>query len=409
MSRTKGRYRAGLVAVALVVPLGLAACSAPTGVATRIKPGPATGSPGPSQPPAAPLALTVTPAAGTADLPVSAEIGTTVAGGKVTDVALLDAAGKRLPGELREDGTSWIPAQPLAHGAAYRATVTATGPDGRTATQSTDFTTMRRPGGTRVGTGLYLFEGNTYGVAMPVVVEFESDVPADARASVERRLFVRSDPPQPGAWRWFGARQVMYRPPVYWRTGTKLTVRAALGGHPIARRFGDMDRSATVTIGRDLRIDVDNATKQLTVTQDGQIIKTMPVSLGKPKTPSSSGTMVIMAKEAQTVFDTTATDGADGYRINISNAQRLTWGGQFLHAASWSERDQGVRNVSHGCLNISNQNAAWLFERTLVGDPVTVKGTERKLEPGDGWTAWNLPWAEYAPGAPQPAASAPSG
>lgn len=347
----------------------------------------------PSQ--AGPVSLAITPDPGSTGLPISTEIGTAVGNGKVTEVVLTDAAGARIGGEFRDDGSAWVPAQPLRHATRYAARVTAAGGEGAAIVRETTFTTMRRPGGGRVGSGLYLFTGNTYGVAMPVVVEFESDIPLDARASVQRRLFVRSEPPQAGAWHWFGARQVLYRPPAYWQPGTKITVRTALSGHPIGKRYGDMDRSASVTIGRKLVIDVDNATKQLNVLKDDALIKTMPVSLGKPATPSSSGTMVIMSKEEQTIFDTTLTDGPDGYRMTITYAQRLTWGGEFLHAAPWSVRDQGVRNVSHGCVNVSTSNAQWLYEQTMVGDPVTVRGTERKLDPGNGWTAWDLPWDSY--------------
>jgi len=342
-----------------------------------------------------PLSLAIAPGAGATNQPVTTEVGTTVVGGKVTDVALVDAAGKRVDGELRPDGSSWVPAAPLAFSTTYTATVTATAGDGKAVSQTTKFTTMGRPGGSRVGSGLYMFNGQTYGVAMPVAVEFESDIPVEARAAVQRRLFVKSDPPQVGGWHWFGARQVLYRPQVYWQPGTRLTVRSALAGLPIGKRFGDTDRSATVTIGRKLVIEVDNAAKQMNVYQDDALVRTMPVSLGKPSTPSSSGTMVIMSKEESTIFDTTATDGPRGYRITIAYAQRLTWKGQYIHAAPWSVKDQGVRNVSHGCVNVSSSNAEWLFGLTLVGDPVTVRGTERGLDPGDGWTAWNVPWSEY--------------
>jgi len=407
---TPGRAVTGALVVVLLG--GLTGCADTRRVASPLRPvagtEPAATSASASEAASRePVTVAVSPSPAAADVPVSVEIGTAVSGGSVSDVALADGAGRRIPGVMRDDGTSWIPGQPLEYATRYTATVTASSADGRTATGTTTFTTMPRPGGTRVGTGLYLFTGNTYGVAMPVVVEFESDVPADARAAVERRLLVHSDPPQPGAWRWFGSRQVMYRPPQYWRSGTKLTVRSALSGHPIGRRFGDMDRSATVTIGRDLRINVDNATKQMTVVQDGQVLRTMPVSLGKPKTPSSSGTMVIMEKQESTVFDTTAEDGPDGYRIDIRYAQRLTWGGQFIHSAPWSVRDQGVRNVSHGCVNLSPANATWLFGQTMVGDPVTVKGTDRALEPGDGWTAWDAPWSAHAPGSAVPDAAPP--
>jgi lipoprotein-anchoring transpeptidase ErfK/SrfK len=144
-------------------------------------------------------------------------------------------------------------------------------------------------------------------------------------------------------------------------------------------------------------MEIDNATKQMTVTRDGTAIKSIPVSLGKPSTPSSSGTMVVMSKERSTIFDTTRTDGPDGYRVQVSFAQRLTWGGEYIHAAPWSEGDQGHRNVSHGCINVSTANAAWLFDMTMIGDPVTTRGTGVELAPGNGWTAWNTPWTEFTP------------
>jgi lipoprotein-anchoring transpeptidase ErfK/SrfK len=127
------------------------------------------------------------------------------------------------------------------------------------------------------------------------------------------------------------------------------------------------------------------------------------VSLGKPSTPSSSGTLVVMEKKETTVFDTTDdADASDRYRIDIDFAQRLTWKGEYIHSASWSVGDQGKRNVSHGCVNLSPSNARWLFDKTLVGDPVTVKGTERQLAAGNGWTAWDVTWAEFVKGSALP-------
>jgi hypothetical protein len=81
---------------------------------------------------------------------------------------------------------------------------------------------------------------------------------------------------------------------------------------------------------------------------------------------------------------------------------RLTWGGEFLHAAPWSVNDQGVRNVSHGCVNMSTPNAEWLFNLANIGDPIIVRGTEVQLENGNGWTAWNLTWAQYVKGSALP-------
>ena len=106
--------------------------------------------------------------------------------------------------------------------------------------------------------------------------------------------------------------------------------------------YGRSDLTVDLKIGRSLVMTVDNKTKRMTVTQDGKVIKTIPVSLGKKKTPSSSGTMVVIEKKRNTVFDTIEELGPDeGYRTEIDYAQRITWSGQFIHAAPWSEGAAG--------------------------------------------------------------------
>jgi lipoprotein-anchoring transpeptidase ErfK/SrfK len=349
------------------------------------------------------VALDVTPAANAKNLPISTEIGTKVSDGTVDAVALTEQGGGSVSGAMRGDGSSWIPDEPLKFGKTYTAQVTAKDSEERTLTRTTTFSTMKSVDD-RVPTGLNMTDGNgsdNFGVALPIAIRFDEDVPESARAGVERRLFVNSDPPAVGAWRWFTGREVLYRPQSYWKPGTKLNVRAALDGVPLGNnRYGDEDRVAGGTIGRDFEMKVDNRTKSMSVYEGGKLLKTMPVSLGKPSTPSSSGTMVIMQRAAETVFDTRAEMGPrEGYRVNIQWAQRITWGGQFIHSAPWSVWDQGRDNVSHGCINLSPSDAKWLFDRTEVGDPVTVQGTEAKLDPGDGWTAWNMSWANYLKGA----------
>jgi lipoprotein-anchoring transpeptidase ErfK/SrfK len=147
----------------------------------------------------------------------------------------------------------------------------------------------------------------------------------------------------------------------------------------------------------------DNRTKQLTVSRDGKVLRKIPISLGKPSTPSSSGTTVIIEKFVHTIFDTFEELGPElGYRTPIDYAMRLTWGGEYIHAAPWSVASQGHRNVSHGCINMSDAHAKWLFELASVGDPVVTKGTERKLKNGNGWTHWNMTWDEYVAGSALP-------
>jgi lipoprotein-anchoring transpeptidase ErfK/SrfK len=385
------------LALALVTPL--AACSDDD---KQPPPKPAAQIETPSTP-VPPATLALTPAAGKKNVPISAEIGLKVTGGTVTAVTLKDEHGKAVSGALRDDGTAWVPRKPLKTTHRYEATATAENAAGRRITATTRFTTMGTPA-RRTGTGLYLFDDRTYGVAMPVVAEFVPGIKKADRAAVQKRMFVKTDPPQPGTWSWTSSgTQAYYRAPKYWMPGTTLTVRLAVGGLPTGGgRYGSRDRSATAKIGRSFIMSVENKTKKMTVVENGKKTRTMLVSLGKHSTPSSSGTMVIMDKHTSTIFDTTDTDGADGYRMTIAYAQRLTWSGQYVHSAPWSVGAQGHRNVSHGCVNLSPSNARWLFGKTLIGDPITVRGTDDKLVYGNGWTPWNVSWAEFAKGSALP-------
>jgi len=374
------------VAVAFAAPLALSACTHGHAVGAAWKKAPAKA-----------VVINVTPAGGATNQPVSTEIGTGITNGTISSVKVTDASGKSIDGSMRPDNSSWVPAQPLDYKTGYHAIVTATGPGGTKVSKSTDFTTMGDPGDNRIETGLYFQDGATYGVAMPVVIDFDTPIPDSAKAAVEKRLFVQSNPPQVGVWHWFGDNHVEYRPRNYWKTGTKITVRAALGGLPVGDKFLDEDRGGTATIGGKLAFQVDNATKSMKVYQNDQLIQTFPVSLGQSNTPTSSGNMVLMTHERTSLFDVPGE-----YRVTVDYAEKFTDDGQYLHAAPWSVGDQGYDNVSHGCVNLSEDNAGWVFNNAQIGDPVTVTGTEVHVDPGDGWTVWDMNWADYVKGSALP-------
>ncbi|MCX4390725.1 Ig-like domain-containing protein [Micromonospora peucetia] len=394
------RRRLTVLAVTIAAtPLALGGCTADR------KPGA-----GPADGQAAAPDLTVTPTDRAREVPITAEVGTTVRNGKITAVRITDDKGAQVKAEPREDGSGWVPTAPLKPRRSYTAEVTATGDSGTTTTRKTTFTTMPKSTKPEITSTLYFAGKRTYGTAMPVTVAFDPPIPKEVRDDVQRRLFVKTNPPQPGAWSWVSdGSQVYYRAPDFWRPGTTISVRAGLEGLPIGKdRIGDSDRTATSKIGRQVALEIDNATKQMSVLRDGKVVRKIPVSLGKASTPTSSGKMVIMEQHQQTTFDTRGS--ADPYVVDVEDAQRLTWGGEFIHGAPWSEGDQGNINVSHGCTNISAAAADWLMGATQVGDLVTVKGTEVPLNEGNGWTAWNVSWDEFVKGSalPVPAGLRPS-
>jgi lipoprotein-anchoring transpeptidase ErfK/SrfK len=358
----------------------------------------------PDPDPNAAVATVVSPAKDATDVPAAAEIVYGLRNASGATVELKAADGTIITGAARADGSSWVPATTLAYGTAYTVTVTATGNDGKPTTTTSGFTTMAQPSKT-VRVSSFLGDNATAGVAMPLMFTFSRAIPTGQRAAVQKRLFVSSEPVQDGIWHWFSGTSVAYRPKVYWQAGSKIDVRMAVGGLDMGDGYygkGDITLE-DLTIGPAVIMVADNGTKQLTVTKDGKVLRKIPISLGKPSTPSSSGTTVIIEKFVHTIFDTFAELGPKlGYRTPINYAQRLTWGGEYIHAAPWSVSSQGHRNVSHGCINMSDAHAKWLFDLTSVGDPVITKGTERRLQNGNGWTHWNMTWDEYVRGSALP-------
>lgn len=330
---------------------------------------------------------------------------------------LLTAAGKPPVEATSTDGRHWVPAKQLAYETAYTLNVQAAAPGAEQATATRTFTTMGRPGDI-TGADMYVSDGETYGVGLPIVVQFTNGVPKAQRATVERRLQVASTPKVEGTWHWFSNTEVHYRTKNYWPSGTKVNLRLAIGGMPFGNgSYGKRDRVANFTIGAKRVSQIDAKAHTMVVYENDRPVRRMPVSLGKPGFESSSGTFVVMEKAYSKLFDSSTyglpVDDPEGYRIQAYYTLRYTWGGQFFHSAPWSEGDQGKRNVSHGCVNLSARNAEWFYETSRKGDVATIVNTGRKADQGDGWTHWAMTWEQYKAGSalngaapkPQPSGS----
>ncbi|MGC4808195.1 Ig-like domain-containing protein [Micromonospora sp. DT233] len=397
LTRHEGRRRmfaAGLLAVVLTLASG---CT--DGDGGGAAPGWQGG--GESAPKAG--ATITAPTADAKDVPASTGIAFTAKDAKDATVELKDSAGAAVEGTLAADGKSWLPKGALKYAETYTATVTTTGDDGKPAQATSKFTTMAKPA-KQIRVSSFLGDNQVVGVGMPLIVKFGRAIPEEYRDDVQRRMTVTSTPAQEGIWHWVSPTEVRYRPKEFWKAGSTISYRIQAGGLPLGNGwYGRADLAVDIKTGPATIMTVDNKTKRMTVTKDGKVVKTIPVSLGKKSTPSSSGTMVVIEKLRKTVFDTMEELGPEeGYRTKIDYAQRLTWGGEFIHAAPWSEGQQGSVNVSHGCVNVSMKNGAWLFSNTRIGDPITVKGTERKLANGNGWTDWNMSWDQYVKGSAVP-------
>jgi lipoprotein-anchoring transpeptidase ErfK/SrfK len=114
-----------------------------------------------------------------------------------------------------------------------------------------------------------------------------------------------------------------------------------------------------------------------TVSIDEEVARVMPASMGKPSRPTPVGSFSALEKQRTVTFDSRTIgiplSSSEGYLIQGQYAVRVTWGGVYVHSAPWSVDSQGNSNVSHGCINLSPDNAAWYFNTVSVGDPIVVQ------------------------------------
>lgn len=226
--------------------------------------------------------------------------------------------------------------------------------------------------------GIFPTDGETVGVAQPVMFTF--DKPITDRAKAEATLAVRTAPAIAGKFYWISDTEVRWRPLEFYPPNTTVTLYA--GGRQQSFRTGD----AVVTT-------YDDNTKMMTTTRNGEVVREMRASSGQPQYATHNGTYYTGWRAREVQMDS-ATWGlardAGGYDTTVNDGVRLSYDGIFVHSAPWSVADQGVRNVSHGCINLSPEDGRWFYENTRNGDPVIVKNTlGRQLGSFDGQGDWN--------------------
>lgn len=203
--------------------------------------------------------------------------------------------------------------------------------------------------------------GDVVGVAHPVVVTFTAPV-AD-RAAAERSIHVTSPSGIPGRFQWLQDNVVQWVPNQYWPAHTHV----AVGVQALTTGFDTGDALLGVA-------SISKHT--FTVSRDGEVLRTMPASMGKPSRPTPIGSFTALEKQRTVVMDSRTIgiplSSPEGYKITASYAVRVTWSGVYVHSAPWSVDSQGNANVSHGCINLSPDNAAWYFNEVNVGDPIQV-------------------------------------
>ncbi|MBF6341688.1 L,D-transpeptidase family protein [Nocardia abscessus] len=366
----------------------------------------------PAPPPAA-ATIRFDPSPGAHDVEARSLGTITVTDGTLRSVEWIDETGRSLPGASAPDQRSWTSAEPLGYGHTYTAKAVAHGETGDV-TATTTCTTLRPQQlidvSLRSANLVELAENDTYGVGFVLVAHF--DEPVD-RAAVERHLKVTTQPAVAGAWYWLDDHNAHWRPEHYHAPGTKITIAAELFGRALGGgRYGMRDQRVSVIIGPAHVAIADDDSKQIDVFDNGNLVRTMPTSMGMGGTAVVGGRVMsfwtrpgiytVLDRQDPVIMDSASyglpTNSALGYRTSINHAVRISHDGIFVHALAASMWAQGNTNVSHGCLNLSPADAAWFYDFVIPGDVVEVRNTGGDTldiwQNGD----WSIPWTDWLRG-----------
>ncbi len=365
--------------------------------------------------PLVPAALSIQPPAGATDVSPSGRVLVTADSGTLDTVELDNDAGKSIPGVMTPDAKTWKPTTQLGYGRTYTLTIAARGPGGMPSRQTSSFTTLTPSDQTEVyldttGGGL-LQDGATYGVGMVVVARF--DEPIDNKANAEHHLVVTTNPPVAGSWNWIDDQTAHWRPEKYYAPGTSVTVAANLYGTPLGDGlYGEEDEHVSFKIGDSHVSIADDNTKLVSVFDNGNLVRTMPTSMGMGGTETIGGTTLsfwtppgvytVMDKANPVIMDSSTfglpINSRLGYRVTIPWATRISMDGIYLHQLNATVWAQGNTDTSHGCLNLNSDNAQWFYNFSVPGDVVEIRNTggpPLKLSQNGDWT---VPWNEWRKG-----------
>jgi lipoprotein-anchoring transpeptidase ErfK/SrfK len=352
---------------------------------------------------APPPEITLGIADGAADVSPVVPLEISVTDGELSEVTVVDGNGAEVPGSLDEsaenpDAEVFTPEAPLAYGTSYTLTATATNADDEEAEATSAFTTVTPEALSTPSIGP--LDGMVVGVGMPIRVYFEDPV-AD-KAAVESRLLVTSSNPTDGSWNWFSDTEVHFRPSQYWPADTEVTLDANLYGVSFGEGvWGEKNRAVSFSIGAKHVSVADAGTHMMEVYDGDQLVQTFPISAGSPDNPSYNGAHVVTEMNRDRIMDSSTygvpVDSPEGYRTPVEYAVRISDSGEFVHAAPWSVAQQGNTNVSHGCINMSTERAAWFFNFSRPGDVVEIRNSSAGDLRSDIYD-WVIPWEQWRAG-----------
>jgi lipoprotein-anchoring transpeptidase ErfK/SrfK len=357
----------------------------------------------------------IDPQMGAVDVSPVSPVRIAVTGGALRVVQMTNADGKLIKSRIAPNRLTWASSEPLGYDKNYTITATAINTQGKETKKTSSFKTLA-PGTLtmpyiKAQSGYAINAGATYGVGQVIAVSFDETI--ENKKAAQKALTVTSVPPQPGAWNWVSAYEVRWRPKYHWKAGTKVSVAAKVYGTEVGPGlYGQQDVSTSFKIGAAHISVADDNTKIITVYSDGKVVRRIPTSMGKHvhikgiggkdiSLFTNSGPHIVIGGE-QKIKMTSASFGLAknspyGYETHVPVGVKISNDGEYVHWADWSLDAQGHTDTSHGCLNVSPENAWWFYAFSKPGDIVDVRYTGQNLA-ADNSGDWTVPWAKWVAG-----------
>jgi len=352
---------------------------------------------------ATPVSLAISPNGGGQVNPTTPIVVKATNGTLSTVTVTNTAKGTVVTGAFSADKKTWTSNEDLGYGSTYA--VNAVGSNGgKPVTQTASVTTIKPAKVAYANMIPAPASVQTVGVGVGQPVTFMFDQPIADKKTVQAALTVRTTPSQPGAWYWISSKQVDYRAQTYWQAGTTINITAKIYGVNLGNGiYGAEDRQVTYKVHDAMIAKADGNTEQMQIFDNGSLINTLPISMGKQATPTHAGPHVISAKNQQVQMNS-CTYGVcppDPRAYNETEywAERMSNSGEFVHENPATVGVQGSSNVSHGCINLSAASAQWFFNHFGVGDVVEVTNSGGPQLPiWDLYGDWEIPWSTWQAG-----------
>ena len=337
----------------------------------------------------------------TAQLDTRPDLGVQVSAqhGTLTSVTVRNANGQPVAGSYRAGSRSWHTGWALAPAQTYQVSATAVSTSHKPTVISGTFRTFRPAHSIAASTTITAQQ--SYGIGMPIMVSFSR--PVTHKAAVERSLQITASKPVTGAWYWMNSKSVWFRPKRYWPAHTQVRFTAHLAGVRAAPGvFGRANLSQHFRIGDSLVAVANTATHHMKVWWKGRPMGSWPISTGRPGMDTADGHYLSFAMASPVDMNSASIGippGSPGYYNElVYDAVQFTMSGTYIHSAPWSVGEQGIVNVSHGCVNVGPANAVWYYDHSMLGDPISVVGSPVRGTWNNGWTIYFLSWHKLLAG-----------